>query len=142
MVETPYFLPFISPKSIAKKKPFFIPLHPWFIKLCFSRPKGQGYNSDDRSSSSSQVSSSLDALARSEGLPQGVAFGFISHSKSNGALPRSGKHKADAHAFSTYWGDKLPMPLQFYTDFRVLKAVGLSPIADADLGALEALRVS
>ncbi|GAA0170561.1 hypothetical protein LIER_24791 [Lithospermum erythrorhizon] len=34
------------------------------------------------------------------------------------------------------------MPLQFYTDRRVLKAIGLSPIADADLGALEALRVS
>ncbi|GAA0159502.1 hypothetical protein LIER_16259 [Lithospermum erythrorhizon] len=36
------------------------------------------------------------------------------------------------------------MPLHFYTDRRVLKVVGLSPIAiaDADLRALEALRVS
>ncbi|GAA0152446.1 hypothetical protein LIER_10927 [Lithospermum erythrorhizon] len=32
------------------------------------------------------------------------------------------------------------MPLHFYTDRRVLKAAGLSPIADGDLGALEALR--
>ncbi|GAA0175490.1 hypothetical protein LIER_28655 [Lithospermum erythrorhizon] len=52
------------------------------------------------------------------------------------------RHKADAHAFSTYWGDKLPMPLHFYMDRRVLQAAGLSPIADAELGALEVLRVS
>ncbi|GAA0148153.1 hypothetical protein LIER_07674 [Lithospermum erythrorhizon] len=80
--------------------------------------------------------------ASSEGLPQGVPFGFMARPKSPSALPRSAKHKADAYAFSTYWGDKLPMPLHFYTDRQVLKDAGLSSIADADLGALEALRVS
>ncbi|GAA0161059.1 hypothetical protein LIER_17466 [Lithospermum erythrorhizon] len=73
-----------------------------------------------------------------EGLPQGVPFGFTSHPKSKGALPRNAKQKADPIAFSTYKGDRCPMPLHFYTDRRVLKAAGLSPIADADLGALEA----
>ncbi|GAA0168659.1 hypothetical protein LIER_23327 [Lithospermum erythrorhizon] len=34
------------------------------------------------------------------------------------------------------------MPLHFYTDLRVLRAVGLFPIVDANLRALEALRVS
>ncbi|GAA0167435.1 hypothetical protein LIER_22371 [Lithospermum erythrorhizon] len=71
-----------------------------------------------------------------EGLPQGIPFGFMAHLKSHSALLRSAKHKADAHAFSTLWEDKLPMPLYSYTDHRVLK------VADADLGALEALRVS
>ncbi|GAA0157091.1 hypothetical protein LIER_14430 [Lithospermum erythrorhizon] len=40
--------------------------------------------------------------ASCEGLPQGVPFGFTSHPKSNEALPRIAKHKADANAFSTY----------------------------------------
>ncbi|GAA0174476.1 hypothetical protein LIER_27861 [Lithospermum erythrorhizon] len=34
------------------------------------------------------------------------------------------------------------MPPHFYTDRRVLKVAGFFPIADADLGALEALKVS
>ncbi|GAA0159864.1 hypothetical protein LIER_43498 [Lithospermum erythrorhizon] len=34
------------------------------------------------------------------------------------------------------------MPLHFYTDRRVLNVAGLSPIANAALGALEALKVS
>ncbi|GAA0186166.1 hypothetical protein LIER_33454 [Lithospermum erythrorhizon] len=33
-----------------------------------------------------------------------------------------------------------PMPIHFYSDTRVLKAAGLTPGSDADLGALEALR--
>ncbi|GAA0149227.1 hypothetical protein LIER_08456 [Lithospermum erythrorhizon] len=191
-----------------------------------SHPEGQGYNSDSHSSSSPQISSSLNALAGSEssvpfqvtplaskppsssrcppqaktvradihqcgselserdlvdprshydipssvmllcsrpthcanalasglrtffvvslreGLPQGVPFGFMAHPKSHGAIPRSAKHKVDAYAFSTLWEDKLPMPLHFYTDHHILKAEGLFPTTDADLGALEALRVS
>ncbi|GAA0186402.1 hypothetical protein LIER_33690 [Lithospermum erythrorhizon] len=63
------------------------------------------------------------------------------HPKSLRELPRSDKHKADAYAFSTFWGDKSSIPLHFYTDRRVLKA-SLYPIADADPGSLEALRVS
>ncbi|GAA0162289.1 hypothetical protein LIER_18413 [Lithospermum erythrorhizon] len=73
---------------------------------------------------------------------RGVPFGFTSHPKSKGVLPKTAKHKADAIAFSTYWGDRRPMPLHFYTDHRVLKAASLSPIAKADLGALDTLRVS
>ncbi|GAA0155364.1 hypothetical protein LIER_13111 [Lithospermum erythrorhizon] len=70
--------------------------------------------------------------ASGEGLPQGAPFGFMFHTKSHRALPRCAKHKADAHTFSTYWGDILSMPLHFYTDCRVLKAAGLSPAADAN----------
>ncbi|GAA0156086.1 hypothetical protein LIER_13660 [Lithospermum erythrorhizon] len=71
-----------------------------------------------------------------EGLPQGAPFGFMAHPKSYSIFPCSAKHKVDAYAFSTFWEDKLPMPLYFYTDNRVLKAAGLFPIADADLRAL------
>ncbi|GAA0172368.1 hypothetical protein LIER_26210 [Lithospermum erythrorhizon] len=38
--------------------------------------------------------------------------------------------------------NKRPMPLHFYSDHRVLKAAGLTPSSDADLRALEALRVT
>ncbi|GAA0146009.1 hypothetical protein LIER_36240 [Lithospermum erythrorhizon] len=62
--------------------------------------------------------------------------------RSHSALPRSAKHKADAHAFSTFLDDKLPMPIHFYTDRRVIRAVGLFPPVDANPGALDALRVS
>ncbi|GAA0164246.1 hypothetical protein LIER_19931 [Lithospermum erythrorhizon] len=80
--------------------------------------------------------------ASGEGLPPEVPSDFVAHPKSNSALPRSAKHKADAHAFSTYWEDKSPMPLHFYSDRSVLKADGLFPIAEAKPRALEALRVS
>ncbi|GAA0147301.1 hypothetical protein LIER_07037 [Lithospermum erythrorhizon] len=72
-----------------------------------------------------------------EGLPQGVPFDFMAHLKSHGSLPRSSKYKADEQAFSTYWEDKLPMPLHFYTDRCVMKATGLSHIADVDIGGAE-----
>ncbi|GAA0139196.1 hypothetical protein LIER_00794 [Lithospermum erythrorhizon] len=42
--------------------------------------------------------------------------------------------------FLYFVADKRPMPLHFYTDSRVLKAAGLFPISDVDLGALEAPR--
>ncbi|GAA0166548.1 hypothetical protein LIER_21679 [Lithospermum erythrorhizon] len=66
----------------------------------------------------------------------------MDHPKSTSALTKTTKHKADAHAFSTYWEDKPSMPLHFYTDRRVLKAAGPFPPAGADLGVLEVLRVS
>ncbi|GAA0156724.1 hypothetical protein LIER_14148 [Lithospermum erythrorhizon] len=55
---------------------------------------------------------------------------------------RSTKHMAGSIAFSTYWENKCPMPLHFYSDQRVLKAAGLSIGSDVDLGALEALRAT
>ncbi|GAA0156153.1 hypothetical protein LIER_13710 [Lithospermum erythrorhizon] len=78
--------------------------------------------------------------ASGEGLQPDVPSSFMAHLKSNSALPRSVKHKADAHACSTYWKDKSSMPFHFYTDCLVLKAAGLFPIADADPRVLEALR--
>ncbi|GAA0151572.1 hypothetical protein LIER_10267 [Lithospermum erythrorhizon] len=57
-------------------------------------------------------------------------------------LPLPAKDKADAHAFSLCWEDHPSLPLYFFTDHHVLKAAGLFPIAEADLGVLEALRVS
>ncbi|GAA0185371.1 hypothetical protein LIER_32659 [Lithospermum erythrorhizon] len=80
--------------------------------------------------------------ALAEGLPPDVPSGFMAHLKSFSVLPRSAKHKADAHAFFTYREDKSFMPLHFYTDVRVLKVDGLFPTVDADPRALEALRVS
>ncbi|GAA0176218.1 hypothetical protein LIER_29251 [Lithospermum erythrorhizon] len=79
--------------------------------------------------------------ALGEGLPPGIPSDFVAHLKSNSTLPRSVKHRVDANAFSTYWEDKSPMPLQFYLDRRVLKDVGLFPIDEANPGALEALMV-
>ncbi|GAA0138624.1 hypothetical protein LIER_42543 [Lithospermum erythrorhizon] len=52
------------------------------------------------------------------------------------------RHKEDAHAFSTFWEDKYPMPIHFYTDRRVIRDAGLIPPTDANPRALEALRVS
>ncbi|GAA0185612.1 hypothetical protein LIER_32900 [Lithospermum erythrorhizon] len=81
-------------------------------------------------------------FASDEVLPLGVPSGFTSHPKSKSAPLRTAKHKADAIAFSTYWADRRPMPLHFYSDHRVLRAVDLFLISDACLGALEALRVT
>ncbi|GAA0167963.1 hypothetical protein LIER_22790 [Lithospermum erythrorhizon] len=77
-----------------------------------------------------------------DGLPPDVPSSFTEHPKSNAALIRTTKHKADAHAFSTYWQDNHSMPLHFYTDHCVLKVAGLFPVTIVDLGVLEALRVS
>ncbi|GAA0157335.1 hypothetical protein LIER_14623 [Lithospermum erythrorhizon] len=59
---------------------------------------------------------------------------FVTHLKSNSSLPRS------ANTFSTYWEDKFPMPLHFYSGRRILKAARLFPIAEANPRALEALK--
>ncbi|GAA0169489.1 hypothetical protein LIER_23964 [Lithospermum erythrorhizon] len=68
--------------------------------------------------------------------------GSLPTRKSKGTLSLSVKHKADAIVFSTYWANRRPMPLHFYSDHRVLKAAGLSPSSDVDPGTLEALRAT
>ncbi|GAA0155211.1 hypothetical protein LIER_12988 [Lithospermum erythrorhizon] len=77
-----------------------------------------------------------------DGLPLDVPLGFVTHPKSNPSLPRSPRHKADAHGFSSYSEGKPPMSVYFYTNPRVLMDTCLFPITDADPGVLEALRVS
>ncbi|GAA0157155.1 hypothetical protein LIER_14480 [Lithospermum erythrorhizon] len=81
-------------------------------------------------------------FASGEGLPLGVPSGFTSHPNSKRALPRSTKHKADPIALSTYWANRRPMPLHFYSGHQVLTAVGLFPGSNVYLGTLKALRAT
>ncbi|GAA0160658.1 hypothetical protein LIER_39080 [Lithospermum erythrorhizon] len=77
---------------------------------------------------------------KGEGLNVDVPTRFTPHLKSTRVLSRPTKHKADLATFTTYWGTH-PIPLQFYRP-GVLKAAGLTPGSDADLGALQALRAT
>ncbi|GAA0152196.1 hypothetical protein LIER_10737 [Lithospermum erythrorhizon] len=67
-------------------------------------------------------------------LPCDVPSGFTVHQKSTKALQGSAKHKADSVDFTAFWANTRPMPLHFYSDPKVLSAVGLVPGTMADLG--------
>ncbi|GAA0156227.1 hypothetical protein LIER_13767 [Lithospermum erythrorhizon] len=99
-----------------------------------SRPKGQGYNSDARSSPSPQISSSLESLLENGSSRPLQVTPLASRAPSISRHPPQAKA---VRANLNRCGSKLSEK-----DLVDLRVAGLFPPADANPGAMEALIVS